>query len=694
MSKGKGGRYLLDEDDGFYDSQDEDSVVYDDYEPDEGDFVAQVRNKLSRDQNKKLSGTAIITQLEINDYDVDKTLRALRDKLKPPAPKTTAKPAAANSSKPATAPAQPKTNKPSTSTKDTTAPGATLGAGPKPPVPPPVSSTSSAVSRVTITCPKDLDLGSEAISDDLEASEVQDEDATIVVVGHVDAGKSTLVGHLLQKVGLVQERAVQKFEQAAQSIGKSSFGLAWVMDERQDEREHGVTIDAAERRFETSRRRYTIVDTPGHRDFIPNMIKGATQANIALLILPATTGEYESAMKDSAQTKEHCFLLKAMGVNHIVLVVNKMDQTTPIAWDHGRYTHIVHDMTTFLTRDLQFPGANLHFVPVSGLTGENLLDIQHESTRHSLQWYLQGSSSDVHCSGRTLIATLDDIVLPSMKQAINKPFRALGSFNDRLYNRLSVRVLQGQLQVGDRVGLAFTQNGSSAITVSRQSSGGDGSSAVACCCPLYSAVVTGIMRGPVGTEAVSRAGPRDQVSVETLFLASSTTGTQYNQPVSGANPFMDNIDQHGGRITLFRGPVRPTITRSFVATIVLLPILREPILPGHLCELYLLGVEMPCKVAALLSVSLPSSTAAAAIASDATAAAPAVQMRPKLLRDGGRTATVRIDIATATFTAQDHQNLPAILMDRFVDCRALGRFALRSKGFTFAVGVVDEATPV
>eukprot|EP01033_Poteriospumella_lacustris_P005913 gene5913-4248_t len=292
------------------------------------------------------------------------------------------------------------------------------------------------------------------------------------------------------------------------------------MDERQDEREHGVTIDAAERRFETSRRRYTIVDTPGHRDFIPNMIKGATQANIALLILPASTGEYESAMKDSAQTKEHCFLLKAMGVNHIVLVVNKMDQTTPIAWDHGRYTHIVHDMTTFLTR------------------------------------------------------------------------------------------------------------------------------------------------------------------------------TQYNQPVSGANPFMDNIDQHGGRITLFRGPVLPTITRSFVATIVLMPILREPILPGHLCELYLLGVEMPCKVAALLSVSLPSSTVSAAIGSDASAAAPALQMRPKLLRDGGRTATVRIDIATATFTAQDHQNLPAILMDRFVDCRALGRFALRSKGFTFAVGVVDEATPV
>eukprot|EP01033_Poteriospumella_lacustris_P021292 gene21292-15777_t len=133
MSKGKGGRYLLDEDDGFYDSQDEDSVVYDDYEPDEGDFVAQVRSKLNPDQNKKLSGTAIITQLEINDYDVDKALRVLRDKLKPPAPKTTGKPAAASNSKPAAAPAQPKTNKQSTATKDTAAPSAAPGAAPKPP---------------------------------------------------------------------------------------------------------------------------------------------------------------------------------------------------------------------------------------------------------------------------------------------------------------------------------------------------------------------------------------------------------------------------------------------------------------------------------------------------------------------------------------------------------------------------------
>lgn len=688
MSKGKGGRYLLDEDDGFYDSQDEDSVAYDDYEPDEEDFVAQVRNKLSPDQNKKLSGTAIITQLEIDDYNVEKTLRALRDKLNPPASKAAAKPAAANNAKLAAVPAQPKTSKPSAATKDTTATSAAPGAAAKPPVPPPVTSTSTAVTRVTITCPNDLDLGTtETVSDDSEISGVQDEDATIVVVGHVDAGKSTLVGHLLQKIGLVQERAVQKFEQAAQSIGKSSFGLAWVMDERQDEREHGVTIDAAERHFETARRRYTIVDTPGHRDFIPNMIKGATQANIALLILPATTGEYESAMKDSAQTKEHCFLLKAMGVNHIVLVVNKMDQTTPIAWDHGRYTQIVQDMTTFLTRDLLFPAANLHFVPVSGLTGENLIDIQHESTRHNLQWYLQGPSTDVHCSGRTLIATLDDIVLPSMKQAVNKPFRAVGSVSDRLYNQLCVRVLQGQIQVGDRVGLGFTQNGSAVATAGRQGSGADGSSAAASCCPLYSAVVTRITKAPMGTEAVSRAGPRDHVYLDTGFLASSVTGTQYNHPVPGSNPYMDYIAMHGGRITLFRGPARPIITRSFVATIVLMPILREPILPGHLCELYLLGLEMPCKVAALLSVTT-------AVGGDASSAAPAVQTRPKLLRDGGRTATVRIDIATATFTAQDHQNLPAILMDRFVDCRALGRFALRSKGFTFAVGVVDEATPV
>lgn len=191
----------------------------------------------------------------------------------------------------------------------------------------------------------------------------------VVVIGHVDAGKSTLMGHLLYDMDNVPQRTLHKYEQESKKLGKQSFMYAWILDETEEERSRGITMDVGASHFETDNKMVTILDAPGHRDFIPNMITGATQADVALLVVDATVGEFETGFELGGQTREHALLVRSLGVSQLCVVVNKLDTAN---WSKERFDEIVNKLRVFL-KSAGFKEADVSYVPCSGLTGENLV---------------------------------------------------------------------------------------------------------------------------------------------------------------------------------------------------------------------------------------------------------------------------------------------------------------------------------
>ncbi|KAI0537401.1 hypothetical protein GGR58DRAFT_502235 [Xylaria digitata] len=257
--------------------------------------------------------------------------------------------------------------------------------------------------------------------------------ASFVVVGHVDAGKSTLMGRLLLDLGVVDQRTIQRYRKEAESIGKSSFALAWVLDQRSEERSRGVTIDIATNKFDTDTTSFTILDAPGHRDFIPNMIAGASQADFAILVVDATTGAFEAGLK--GQTREHSLLLRSMGVSRIIVAINKLDT---VAWSQERFDEISQQVSGFLSAT-GFQLKNVSYVPVSGLHGDNLVI---KSSDPAASWY----------SGNTLIAELESS--EPIARALTKPLRITISEVFRSPQSpltISGRIDAGSLQVGDAI---------------------------------------------------------------------------------------------------------------------------------------------------------------------------------------------------------------------------------------------------
>lgn len=225
----------------------------------------------------------------------------------------------------------------------------------------------------------------------------------LVVVGHVDNGKSTIVGHLLVDMGVIDQRTIDSFAKESEETGKGdTFKYAWVLDSIKDERERGITIDLAFQKFETSKYFYTLIDAPGHRDFIKNMITGASEADAAILVVSVKPGETEAATDPGGQAREHAFLSRTLGVSQIVVALNKMDDS---AYSEARYNE-VKEIVEKMLKLVGYNVSKISFIPVSGWKGDNLV-----KKSENMPWY----------KGPTLGESLDLFEPP--EKPLGKPLR-------------------------------------------------------------------------------------------------------------------------------------------------------------------------------------------------------------------------------------------------------------------------------
>ncbi|HEY6534723.1 MAG TPA: translation elongation factor EF-1 subunit alpha [Candidatus Nitrosocosmicus sp.] len=225
----------------------------------------------------------------------------------------------------------------------------------------------------------------------------------LVVTGHVDNGKSTTVGHLLVDLGVIDQRTIDTFAKESEATGKGdTFKYAWVLDSIKDERDRGITIDLAFQKFETAKFFYTLIDAPGHRDFIKNMITGASEADASILVVSVKPGETEAATEPGGQAREHAFLSRTLGVGQIVVALNKMDDAN---YAEARYKE-VKEIVEKMLKMVGYNVSKVNFIPVSAWKGDNLVK---KST--NMAWY----------KGPTLAEALDSFTPP--EKPINKPLR-------------------------------------------------------------------------------------------------------------------------------------------------------------------------------------------------------------------------------------------------------------------------------
>lgn len=248
----------------------------------------------------------------------------------------------------------------------------------------------------------------------------------LAVIGHIDHGKSTLVGRLLFETGAVPPHIIEKYKEEAKAKGKESFVFAWVMDSLKEERDRGITIDVAHQRFDTAKYYFTIVDCPGHRDFVKNMITGASQADAAILVCAAKEGV-------QSQTKEHVFLARTLGISQLIISLNKMDE---VNYDKARYDQVKTELSTLL-KMVGYKPDEMNFIPTSAFKGDNLAK-PSENTK----WY----------TGPTLLAALDLLKVPD--KPVNLPLRipVQDSYTISGIGTVPVgRVETGKMKPGDKI---------------------------------------------------------------------------------------------------------------------------------------------------------------------------------------------------------------------------------------------------
>ena len=232
------------------------------------------------------------------------------------------------------------------------------------------------------------------------------EHINIIFIGHVDAGKSTLGGAILYSTGMVDDRTLEKYKREAKELGRETWYLSWALDLTKEERAKGKTVEVGRGYFETEKRRYSILDAPGHKTYVPNMIGGASQADVGILVISARKGEYETGFEKGGQTREHAMLAKTQGVNKLVVVINKMDDPT-VNWSKDRYI----ECTTKLQQFLKATGYNLKtdvfFMPIAA---QQVMGIKDRIPKNVCPWY----------DGPSLLEYLDS--MQALERKVNAPF--------------------------------------------------------------------------------------------------------------------------------------------------------------------------------------------------------------------------------------------------------------------------------
>ena len=227
----------------------------------------------------------------------------------------------------------------------------------------------------------------------------------LIIIGHVDHGKSTMMGHLLYLTGNIDEKTIKKYAEESAKLGAGeTFKFAWVLDTLKEERERGVTIDLRFEKFETPKIFFTIIDAPGHRDFIKNMITGTSQADAAILVVSGKKGEFEVGVGPGGQTREHAYLARTLGVGQLIVAINKMDDAS-VNWSEERFNECKKEVDALL-KVVGYDTSKIQILPVSGWTGDNLI-----KPSEKMPWN----------KGPTLLAVLDTFTEPP--KPLDKPLR-------------------------------------------------------------------------------------------------------------------------------------------------------------------------------------------------------------------------------------------------------------------------------
>ncbi|KAK4044256.1 P-loop containing nucleoside triphosphate hydrolase protein [Parachaetomium inaequale] len=272
------------------------------------------------------------------------------------------------------------------------------------------SSGRSSPSRGTAKAARDADAVEKEQTADVDDETLKEiygkEHVNIIFIGHVDAGKSTLGGSILYVTGMVDQRTLDKYKREAKDMGRETWYLSWALDLTNEERAKGKTVEVGRGFFETGKRKYSILDAPGHKNYVPHMIGGASQADVGILVISARKGEYETGFEKGGQTREHAMLAKTQGVNKLVVVINKMDDPT-VNWSHERYT----ECTTKLQQFLKGTGYNLKtdvfFMPIAA---QQTLGIKDRVPKDKCPWY----------DGPSLLEYLDG--MQALERKVNAPF--------------------------------------------------------------------------------------------------------------------------------------------------------------------------------------------------------------------------------------------------------------------------------